>query len=290
MEPTAQLAPGVEQSTVGDNTNVLTEEDVYCPACGYNLRALVSDRCPECALDVAFIKSAESLLPWVHRARVGRLRAYLVTVWMVVFRTQRFCLEMSRPVGERDARAFRRITVLLAFLPFPLLTLALAMLRPDGFDAVLHFGGPGYLAVMHAAVLAAILSVTGVPYYVIRHKEVDLARQLRAAALSLYCCAPLSIMGAAVVFAVGGVAASRLANRDWDLALYSVALGIFVVLMVIVLFDVQRVIWWMLRETGSALAVNVKLCLFWCLSVFLSLVAFPAAAAYGVILYYSLRA
>lgn len=280
----------MEQTSVDDDARVLIDDDVFCPACGYNLRALISDRCPECALDVAFIRSAESLLPWVHRSRVGRLHAYLVTVWMVVLRTQRFCLEMSRPVEERDARAFRWITVSLAFLPFPLFTLALAILRPDGFDAILQFGGPGYLVALHAAVLAAILSVTGVPYYVIRHKEVDLARQLRAAALSLYCGAPLSMMGAAVAFAVGGVAASRLNNRDWDLALYAVAVGIFIILMVIVLFDVQRVIRWMLRETGSALAVNVKLCGFWCLSVFFSLVMFPAAAAYVAILYYSLRA
>lgn len=280
----------MEPVTIDKPPGGLIEEDVYCPACGYNLRALVSDRCPECALDVAFIKSAESHVPWVHRARVGRLRAYLVTVWMVVFRTQRFCLEMSRPVEERDARAFRRITALPAFLPFPLFTLALAILRPDGFDAVLQFGGPGYLVALHAAVLAAILSVTGVPYYVIRHKEVDLARQLRAAALSLYRGAPLSMLGAAVAFAVGGLAASRLPYRDWDLALYAVAVGIFIILLVIVLFDVQRVIRWMLRETGSALAVNVKLCVFWCLSVFFSLVMFPAAAAYAGILYYSLRA
>ena len=117
---------------------------------------------------------------------------------------------------------------------------------------ILVIGGAGFVVVLYLALLTALVSMTGVPYYVIRHRDVDVTKQLRAAALSLYCGAPLSLMGAAVALAVAGMAAGRLTRSDWDLALYCAAGGVFLMLMVVLLFDVQRIIRWMLGGSGTA--------------------------------------
>lgn len=34
--------------SAGDLARFLAERDVHCPSCGYNLRGLAADRCPEC--------------------------------------------------------------------------------------------------------------------------------------------------------------------------------------------------------------------------------------------------
>lgn len=263
-------------------------EDVYCPACAYNLRALISDRCPECGLDIAFIRSAESQLPWIHRNKVGRVRAYLMTIWMVLFRTKHFCLEMSRPVNEVEARRFRRVTIALAFAPFPAFTAALAWLRPDGYAAFVGFGGYTFAVAAHAAILAAILTVTAVPYYVIRHPDIALNRQKRAAALTLYCAAPLSLTGVAGALAMAGVVCSRVNNRDWDLAWYTAAAGVLLILAAVTVFDVQRVIRWMLGGARRSWPIILRLYCFGGLAAFLCLVGLPAAIAFLMIVVHSL--
>jgi hypothetical protein len=263
-------------------------QDVYCPDCGYNLRALISDRCPECGLDVSFVKSDESRLPWLRRDTLGILRAYLMTVWMVMFRTKHFCLEMSRPVDEVEARRFRCVTIVLAFTPFLLFTAALKCLRPDCFDAFAGFGGYTFVVVTHAAIMAAWVSMTGVPYYVIRHPDIDSEKQMRAAALSLYCGAPLCLMGVAVATAIAGVACSRMSNRNWDLLFYTLGGGVFLILMVVFLFDMQRVIRWMLGSSERSWAINLKLFFFWFLTGFLSLVGLPSATVFVMIVWHSM--
>ncbi len=86
--------------------------DLYCPKCGYNLRGLTSDKCPECGYDVTIVRRAESLLPWVNREKLGSLKAYWKTVWMVMFHAETLSLEICRPVSEPHARRFRRATML----------------------------------------------------------------------------------------------------------------------------------------------------------------------------------
>ena len=34
--------------------------DIFCPDCGYNLRGLLGDVCPECGGDIAEVRSAQS--------------------------------------------------------------------------------------------------------------------------------------------------------------------------------------------------------------------------------------
>ncbi len=66
------------------------EGDLYCPKCGYNLRGLTSDRCPECGYDICVIRERKSQIPWVYRDQEGSFRAYWKTVWLVMFKNERF--------------------------------------------------------------------------------------------------------------------------------------------------------------------------------------------------------
>jgi hypothetical protein len=88
---------------------------IRCPACGYDLRARSSDRCPECGTDVAGIESRPSAIPWVHRRKIGRIRAYLATLLRLHGPTRWIAGEMARPVDARSARSFRWVNAAVLF-------------------------------------------------------------------------------------------------------------------------------------------------------------------------------
>src|SRR5258707_5024806 len=93
------------------------DDALRCPACDYDLRALAGERCPECGLAIDRAALSQSQIPWSHRGRIGRFRAYRKTVWMVFRHPKKVAADVSRPVSLDDARRFRRVTVLLTFLP-----------------------------------------------------------------------------------------------------------------------------------------------------------------------------
>lgn len=81
-----------------------------CPGCGYDLRGTGGDRCSECGLEIDRAALRESGYPWAHRRRIGRITAYLRTVWMVTIDSRRLAHEAARPQEGRDGRAFRALT------------------------------------------------------------------------------------------------------------------------------------------------------------------------------------
>ena len=85
-----------------------------CPVCGYDLRGAVGVRCSECGSSVG--KGVVSRIRWVGRRYVGRVRAYVRTVWMVVRRPGVLAGETRWRVGLKDARRFYWVSVLLATL------------------------------------------------------------------------------------------------------------------------------------------------------------------------------
>ena len=97
------------------------DRDAFCPHCGYNLRGVGSRRCPECGKPFDPAKLATSLIPWVHRRRIGRIRAFLKTVMMATFRPRRLSLEMVRPASYSDARRFRWTVIILVALVLTLM-------------------------------------------------------------------------------------------------------------------------------------------------------------------------
>src|SRR4051812_46128223 len=93
------------------------DDALYCPACGYDLRGIASDRCPECGATIHRASLRESSLPWARRQQVGAWRAYRRTVWTATWRVRRVADGVARPVDARDARHFATLTGLIAGVP-----------------------------------------------------------------------------------------------------------------------------------------------------------------------------
>jgi hypothetical protein len=79
---------------------------VLCPGCGYDLRGATIERCSECGLEIDRRAIRTSDLPWAHRRRVGRVRAFWKTVWYVTADNRLIRQELARPQEPRDARRF----------------------------------------------------------------------------------------------------------------------------------------------------------------------------------------
>jgi hypothetical protein len=92
------------------------EYDVFCHACGYSLVGLAGDRCPECGAAFNPSDLPYARVPWLHRRRIGRVRAYWQTVRQVAWRPTAFAGELCRPVriSADDARRFRSTTAYVA--------------------------------------------------------------------------------------------------------------------------------------------------------------------------------
>jgi hypothetical protein len=73
-------------------------ETIYCGTCGYDLRGLTSDRCPECGLT---IDATRGEIPRQRRAEIGYVRSSLPTVEMATFRPFRLAMACTSPVNFR---------------------------------------------------------------------------------------------------------------------------------------------------------------------------------------------
>ena len=169
--------------------------DLYCPDCGYNLRGLTSDRCPECGLVLDFIESDTPIIPWERRHELGPFRAYWQTVRMVILRNKVFCRAAYRSVSHRDAQLFRWITIAHAFVP---LILAMFVELTELADS---WGGWRWVALGAVSALIALLAATGLPSYLFHPRFLTTEQQNRAIALSYYGCAALALLPAVLVAA-----------------------------------------------------------------------------------------
>ncbi|HEY8668918.1 MAG TPA: hypothetical protein VIL86_19880 [Tepidisphaeraceae bacterium] len=214
--------------------------EIFCAGCGYNLRGLSSDRCPECGLAIDRESLRRSQLPWPQRRSIGRWRAYWRTVFATIFRPARIAAEMNLPASHREAWRFRLVTILIAWVP---LAAALAVLAWKGGDINLFEGIPDMSTalqwpawqwiiandvvlpfavgavtpgVLPAAALLFLLLGTGGGMYFFRAGTLDPAQRDRAVALSQYGCAWLSLMPLALLIAAGGVGLMMLAETMRD--------------------------------------------------------------------------
>jgi hypothetical protein len=183
------------------------DDALRCPACDYDLRALAGGRCPECGLAIDRAALSQSQIPWAHRARIGRFRAYRKTVWMVFRHPKKVAADSSRPVSLEDARKFRRVTVILTFLPlfgtgvWGYAAWLLEWLRPQrGSSVHAAVGGSALgwvlegvgVAFAAACLLMFLFAATGVASYFFHPRGTSMVRQNRAVPLSYYACAPLA--------------------------------------------------------------------------------------------------
>ena len=232
-------------------------DSLFCPACDYDLRGLGSGSCPECgaAFDLDELRRPQT--PWSHRRRLGRFRAYWRTVWLVVFRNQRFCREVCRPVSWSDAQRFRWVTVLHVYVGLAIVTWAVGTAREfkwfDDRDLNDWLGPVWPVVIGHVLFLLWLAAVTGVQSDWFQPRRLDAHRQSRAVALSHYTCAPLAL--APVAAALFGFAFARYVGRIewWSL-------------------DELRITSWGLRyaplplKLGSALAA-IELLIWWLLQI-----------------------
>ena len=77
---------------------------IICPACGYDLRAMSGDRCPECGHSINRASLAGTQIPWTFRKGIGRWRAYWKTVALALFEPRRLAMEVAHPLTTLDAQ------------------------------------------------------------------------------------------------------------------------------------------------------------------------------------------
>src|SRR5437660_10460211 len=87
-----------------------------CQTCGYNLRGLTSNRCPECGTFFDPAQLAEARIPWRQRAALGNWKAYWQTVRLAMFHPLKLGREVwdAPRVDPRGAARFRRVIILQA--------------------------------------------------------------------------------------------------------------------------------------------------------------------------------
>ena len=192
------------------------EEAILCPGCGYDLRGADRDQCSECGLKIDRAALKISGIAWAHRRQIGRVRAYLKTVWQIAANSKGIEYEMGRPQDAGDARAFWRVTA--ALLAILLVSGFLLWLQVYGGTAVMaikpqntrsptwNVASPAYdFAVPWSAgatmppVLPMCLVLwafyaTGIGRAMVRLGAYPESHRQRAAALMLYGAAPLLIV------------------------------------------------------------------------------------------------
>src|SRR5947207_12418956 len=89
------------------------DESLLCPTCGYDLRGTSVDRCSECGTAIDRATLRKSNFPWANRREIGRIQAYIRTVWRVTIGGRFLAHEASKPQDPNDARSFRRVTAAL---------------------------------------------------------------------------------------------------------------------------------------------------------------------------------
>src|SRR4051812_15708142 len=97
-----------------------TSAERFCQTCGYNLRGLASDRCPECGEKFDPTQAAGARIPWLQRSAIGTWRAYWRTVGMAMFHPVELGREIwnASRVDPKSAIGFRRVVIAQTLLSF----------------------------------------------------------------------------------------------------------------------------------------------------------------------------
>ena len=282
--------------------------ELRCPACDYDLRALVGERCPECGLVIDRAALAQSQIPWAHRDRLGSFRAYQRTAWLAWRHPKRLAMSAASPVDLQDARNFQRINVLFVFLPG--VVIGIAYIAYYGRDYP-DFGFPpapgrfGYflewllIAIFAGCVWLFLLAVTSVAQYFFLSSGISATRRERAVALSYYASAPLAVSAIPIALII---AASMISNHRWDMYVQVLAIDRLTELLVIatiLILGLQIGGWFsstivLLKKTTACGAGRILAALFglptaWLIVAFLFLVLLPFAALYLALMILSLK-
>lgn len=229
--------------------------DRFCPACGYNLRGIASERCPECGQVFDPNQPSDPQIPWSHRRTIGRRKAFWRTVKLVCFNNKQFASEINRPVRLSDALAFRRTVALHLFIPIALLTSwgyleGLGYLRDwdvrhwfPSEDLVGSISQLLGLPVLLASIWLFLIFAFGVGSYFFHPKALPMRQQNRAVALSYYGCAPWTLLLFSLPIVAGLIVAIAAFDLDSRSRGNPVAMGVVWILLIGVL-GVQATLMW----------------------------------------------
>lgn len=261
--------------------------DAFCPDCGYWLRGLQSDRCPECGTPVDAMRGRESQIPWVHRGRVGTLRAYVRTMWFVRIRTAYVGTEAAREVSYADAQRFRWVTVLIVMASL------LAVITADLATSAAHrrfvFDTVGWeIALLVLLGLGLFVAgMTGVPSYLFHPRRLPVVTQNRAVALSYYACAPLGLAPLAALALMCGIVLRPVERVGWALEAGSVCAGLVLTCYLLVVYVelLARLGRNLLRSSRRTTVITIIVPAMWLVLAVATVVVIPLAAAYALLLW-----
>jgi len=272
---------------------------VFCPHCGYDVRTLTGDTCPECggAIDRGDLEQAQ--LPWTRRDELSYPRRLLGTLWRVTFRTKRVAQAIARPVDLGEALRFRRHVVAWVYTLVVIATVVAWRLgeyetpwSAGGFSAALIAGA----TIAALAMLGVFLHAwTGVHTYWFHPRERSVEHQNRAIALSYYACAPLLLWWPGVLVFEAGVLVMRLADTmRSDTAFYGgimlMGAGAAGVVIPAIMFLSNCLVLAKLaagRSAGSLTAMSVLLPATWIALAALLVIGVPAALAFVALVVYT---
>jgi hypothetical protein len=288
----------------------------FCPDCGYDLRGIASQRCPECGLAIDS-DAILSRIPWHHRARTGWLRAFRRTLLLATFRPRRLAGASTGPVDFSESEYFRRLVVGLASLP--LVAALLVVIHVQGGSGFLSAVGPSplgqlgsagwfpdliwqlkfiwsagaTLATVGAVAIILMLALcTAASKYWFRPASLPSSRQNRAVAISGYACAPLAWLF------VPGIAALGFNLQSTHNQALSLICGLSLLLFYLSLPVVALLWWWdtlrmMVGATncglGRVFAVGALLPVTWAICAAVALGIFPALVGFLWVMIDSLR-
>jgi len=260
------------------------EYDVFCEGCSYSLVGLTGDRCPECGREFEPKQLPFTRVPWLHRRRLGRVRAYVKTVGFVCLRPRRFAEELCRPVriSGNDARSFRLVTlwlatagVVVAMLVVPL-TAAQWMFTRGGTFATMPIRLAAYLALLplvwglgfHLAVRMA----TDMPLFI--WKGLPSVSPTELSPIHQYACAPLAFFPVLAVTLGGAGYVMAMSPFPIDFTLLGIAMSVVGGVLFVWLWAVALVFLRVSTGAGTrrVLALALYLPVHWVMMSFLGFV------------------
>ena len=283
-----------------------SDDAIYCPSCGYDLRGIDNSlKCPECGLPLDRARLHASAIPWTHRAEIGRVRAYVHTVELVIRKPTRAAGDVARPVSFADAQRFRRLTVLVAMIG-PVLLFAFAVVlvildRPITMSPTastpVRIGWAlelGLVPVILGALYAFLLAASGVASYFFHPRTLPIERQNRAVALSCYACAPMALTLPSMLSIFLGLAFVRGVGMNQPVVTAGVVAAASVAPLLQAVSMLNSPVRMLRRAThcgvARAFALAVSLPILWTLLAAVILIGIPVAYCYLALIVMSLIA